>query len=282
MRIPRLASTSFATKSHRNSISGTYAHVNGNSNLLAQKPPSVVVYSRGKKANAPRRRGLRWAGDRTGPASHHPDEPTYNGRSLSTWVRVYRDYSAGADLPETELDGAKQAIRAIGTNALPFLLKWIQQEPPSWHRGAHTRLPQLLSDNAPAKLLFDGPGYETANAAMLAFGILGTNAGPAIPELVALMNATNNQATVNRAMVAMAFMGAPAFLHLAAALSNTNQLGRRMIPYYIRAMAALVGTNVCLPPLKTALQDPDPAVRTAASNALRVLAPSPVTNAPAQ
>src|SRR5215471_16006553 len=106
------------------------------------------------------------------------DEPRYKGRSLSWWIRVYSDSSpteaAAEDFPKfTEIE---HAIRTIGTNALPFLLKWIQKEPPSWHRAAHNKLPDSIKDAAPAKLLIDGPGYDKASQAVVAFGALGTNA----------------------------------------------------------------------------------------------------------
>jgi hypothetical protein len=212
------------------------------------------------------------------------DEPRYKGRSLSWWLRAYSDSSpaeaASEDFPKlTEIE---HAIRAIGTNALPFLLKWIQKEPPSWHRAAHNKLPDSITEVAPAKLLIDGPGYEKATQAVVAFGVLGTNAAPAIPKLVALMTTTTSPRIAGRAIIALSGVGAPAFPYLVTALSDTNQLGRSLIPNFMRSMAADVGTNTCLPPLKTALQDQNLAVRAAASRALRVLAPDLLTNAPAQ
>lgn len=147
----------------------------------------------------------------------HDNEPHYNGRSLSAWLRVYREWSKG-QRGEPDFDEANHAIWAIGTNAIPFLLKWIQQEPPSWHRAAHTKL-SGPSDNALAKLLVDGPGYDKAEAAMLAFGVLGTNAALAIPSLVALMNATNHPATADRATAALSGLGGPALPRLLATLA---------------------------------------------------------------
>ena len=117
---------------------------------------------------------------------------------------------------------------------------------------------------------------------MLAINLLGTNAAPLIPELVALMNGTTNRTTAVRIIAALSGLGAPALPHMAAALSNTNQTGRSAIPSYIFLMARDIGTNACLPPLQAALQDPDPAVRTSASWALSKLAPDILTNTPAR
>src|SRR3569832_1231853 len=50
-------------------------------------------------------------------------EPDYDGRSLSSWViRCGDSRLTGGDA------AAQQAITKIGTNALPFLLRWIQLE----------------------------------------------------------------------------------------------------------------------------------------------------------
>jgi hypothetical protein len=210
----------------------------------------------------------------------HDDEPRYNGRPLSKWLQVYSQNVMAQNSPQfTE---AEQAIRTIGTNALPLLAKWIQQQPPSWHRAAPRNLPETIRDAAPAKFLIDGPGYETANGAMLAINLLGTNATPLIPELVALMKGTTNRTTAVRIIAALSGLGAAALPHMAAALSNTNQTGRSAIPAYIRLMARDIGTNACLPPLQAAQRDPDPAVRAAASWALSKLAPDLLTNAPQQ
>jgi hypothetical protein len=207
-------------------------------------------------------------------------EPRYNGRPLSRWVEVYSDLSTTRDA--AELVEAEQAIRAIGTNGLPFLLKWIQKEPPSWQRAARRYLPGRLSGNAAARFLIDGPDYDRASGAPVAFGFLGTNAAPAIPELAALMTGSTNRTVVGWAIAALGGLGAPALPHLAAALSNTNQIGRDYIPNYILMMAGVAGTNTCLSPLKAALQDPDPFVSTSARHALHTLSPGLLMNPPSQ
>src|SRR6266705_2475093 len=56
-------------------------------------------------------------------------EPTYQGRSLSEWFAVYST-NLQQEEPESKRKAAdaKQAIRNIGTNALPILLKRIQYQ----------------------------------------------------------------------------------------------------------------------------------------------------------
>jgi hypothetical protein len=52
-------------------------------------------------------------------------EPEYGGKRLSEWVLA---------LPPSPTGGtdAELALRSIGTNAVPFLLKWIDYEPAAW------------------------------------------------------------------------------------------------------------------------------------------------------
>jgi len=59
----------------------------------------------------------------------HPSEPRYQNRPLSYWVAML----AGPQARRPEAKEAPAAVTTIGTNALPFLLDWIQYEPPPWN-----------------------------------------------------------------------------------------------------------------------------------------------------
>src|ERR1043165_424132 len=54
-------------------------------------------------------------------------EPSYGGRNLSEWVWCLAPTAQPSALAEAE-----DAIRRIGTNALPCLLKWVEYERPPW------------------------------------------------------------------------------------------------------------------------------------------------------
>src|SRR5713101_6945786 len=60
-------------------------------------------------------------------------EPEYGGKRLSEWVMVigHSDPATGS-IQRAE---AADAIRKIGTNAFPYLLKWISYETPAWKAG---------------------------------------------------------------------------------------------------------------------------------------------------
>jgi hypothetical protein len=195
-------------------------------------------------------------------------EPHYQGRSLSKWLVVYRNYSGSRE--------AEQAIRTIGTNALPYLLQWIRQEPPFWRQAMFRVLPKPISQRVYNLIIM--PGYDRAARATWAFGILGTNAASAIPELTTMIHDPTRPNTAGRAIVALSSLGPPAFPHMTAALSNTNHPYRGQIAFFLgELMVHRVGTNACLPPLTAVLNDPDPGVRTIALQELHYL-----TNAPGQ
>ena len=62
-----------------------------------------------------------------------PKEPEYQGKKLSEWVTFH---SHGSKVAPNNPDFAASAIRNIGTNAVPWLVRWIAYEPPPWARQA--------------------------------------------------------------------------------------------------------------------------------------------------
>ncbi len=213
-----------------------------------------------------------------------PEGPTYQGRSLSKWVELYAAYETTKDEHHREEAAqAAQAVRAIGTNALPFLLQWIRYEPPFWQQRISPDLRLSAQDHALASYIINGPGYEKQKAARKAFTFLGTNAAPAIPALRIMMRETNHHATAMSAIIALSEIGAVGMPTLVSAISDTNYSLRRGVVIALAfETAPIVGTNACLPPLTAALKDPDPLMRAEASRMLSRIAPQALTNAPAQ
>jgi hypothetical protein len=138
-------------------------------------------------------------------------EPSHNGRPLSDWLA---DVRAG---PGFSIVGRpnppKDAVRAMGTNAIPTLLKWISYErspsdnfPPAPevpHWRWHTLNPDELGD-----------------AADSGFGFLGPVALPAIPELVRLARTSSGPDRAERCAVALAAIGPEAIPNLLSLATN--------------------------------------------------------------
>jgi len=100
-------------------------------------------------------------------------EPEYNGIALSTWLE-----RAG----RLRTEGFPEAIKHIGTNALPHLVRAVGYQPPRW-RYWLARQPPTFSNSRLANWLLDDKRIFRAEGAVAAFGILNRDALPALGEL---------------------------------------------------------------------------------------------------
>ena len=138
-------------------------------------------------------------------------EPRYKGKSLSEWLRVY---AAAPD--NVRRDVAADAIRHMGTNALPFLLEAVRHGVPGWMRQVSPvigRLPKPIQ----SKWAHMMAARNRASEAAVGLAILGPVAVPIIPELVADLDNTRRQ---NGAIRALEAIGRPAVPFLVAAITN--------------------------------------------------------------
>jgi len=180
-----------------------------------------------------------------------------------------------------DFEESKIAVQAIGTNALPFLLNWIQQEPPRLGSAIRKHLPSGIANTGLGTYLIFGTHHERATDAAIAFYILGSNAAPAIPALTNLMKDSTHPTTARSAITALGGLGAAGFPYVAAGLADTNQVHRKYIAAQIGLfMPKYVGTNACLAPLTAALADPDALTRSMAAKMLDRLCGQIPTTAP--
>lgn len=198
-------------------------------------------------------------------------EPVYQGRTLSEWLFYERPASTPLSTPNPQ----REAIRKIGTNALPFLLRWIQYEPPAWRKKSAAMTSKLRIVDRKAEL---------AQAGWLGFQILGPEARAAIPELTRLMLRTDPGASeiARQATLAMGGIGYDALPSLLAVLTNQQAVIRGQAAASIGAMRKL-GTNASLavPVLAQCLQDRDSHLAATAANSLGRLAVDPGVAVPA-
>src|SRR5690242_6306928 len=108
-------------------------------------------------------------------------EPKYNGVPLHTLVLQVR----------LDPQSTTSRLRSLPTNALPFLVEWICYEPSAWR--AHLARSILRTWRGPAALrvgswIISTRRHDLAVGSLTAFEALGTNAAPAIPALVRLVN----------------------------------------------------------------------------------------------
>ncbi len=139
-------------------------------------------------------------------------EPSYNGRLLSEWLA---DAHAGPGFSVVGApDPPREAIRAIGTNAIPTLLKWISYEPSPSERSGET------GEDVPRWRWHTLSRKELADSTQSAFGFLGALARPAIPELTRLARTSSDPERAERCAVSLAGIGPEAIPNLASLATN--------------------------------------------------------------
>ena len=208
------------------------------------------------------------------------NEPKYQDRYLFDWLRAY-SLSNPELLSNETRDKAEVAVRNIGTNALPYLVKWIAYKRPAWRTTLRKKLPAFITTREPVAGWLDGDVVLRRECASVGFLILGTNAVSAIPELLAMIKDSTNSASRNGARHALISIGSPAIPALKSALADPNQPEREFIILSFSSMALMHGTNACLPVLIEALNDHDMKVRSAATNVIWDITGQFLTNTPA-
>jgi hypothetical protein len=155
-------------------------------------------------------------------------EPEYQGKKLSQWLepalKGYRNEKEWALDAEKALGAA--AVRQIGTNALPYLLKSIRYEPPAWRRNP----PQVIF-KLPfhAYRLFMDAAEPRAVTAVWGFEILGTEARTAVPELTRILRYGTWLRTRERAARALGYVGEDGVNALTSALEDLQTPRRRVL-----------------------------------------------------
>ena len=143
---------------------------------------------------------------------HRATQPVYKGLRLAQWLDVVARHRINGYDPVTSSQGrqpskdatpeqiheAEAAVRALGTNALPFLLAWISYEPSSpyrFYRGILALMP--LPEHTRAFLwgLTGTKREQLTEFAVQGFRLLNTNALPALADLTKLANDTNHPLT---------------------------------------------------------------------------------------
>jgi len=169
---------------------------------------------------------------------------------------------------------AKEAIRHMGTNALPWLVKWIRYEPASWRRKLSiTKLPAWLrSSRVMVWLVNDAAIFRKENA-INCIRYLGADAAPAIPILVRCLRDSNRMITY-AAAEALGVLAIEPYFALPAltnALEAPNTRLRRTAARAIGQFGDLARS--ALPSLLKAINDSDLRVREEAANAIAQIAP---------
>jgi len=198
-------------------------------------------------------------------------EPRCQGRSLSAWIVRY---GYALDQPEAE-----DAIRQIGSNAIPHLLSWMQYRVPDRKKTLMQKADHFL----PNGIFFDWARVDRGSIRFIcaahAFEMLGPDAKVAIPGLTEIMNDGRADLNAIYASYAIAHMGPEGVAPLVTALTNENNRIRRFVLRGMRYLKA--DARSALPLIIEHLQDKDTALAMAAAQTLGELGLEPALVVPA-
>lgn len=191
-------------------------------------------------------------------------QPAHGTKTLQEWLEL-RNSGNIRDLT----DESQTAIRAMGTNALPYLVSMVSA------RDSSLRLKlRAWAGKNPSirKWIRTSNGERLRGAAGLE--ALGPIAAPAIPELIPLLG---DEQTAYPAALALGAIGEIAVPPLVQCLTNTNAWLRVSA---VQAINFMHGAEGAIPSLVTCLTDPEPAVRSSAAIALGDMRKQPDTVVP--
>lgn len=165
-------------------------------------------------------------------------QPVFQGRKLSEWAQEV-DFLDPDALPLPPAD-AISVIQAIGAKALPHAIRWLSPDP---RDKLKEKCGSLIGEfNASQNwLTFETDFFEPPPKWGWAMGIfyaLGTNARPAIPQLIALLEGADGDASQGAAE-ALSQIGAESIPFLLNSLVSTN---RQAVAGAIQSLTML-GTN---------------------------------------
>jgi HEAT repeat protein len=165
-------------------------------------------------------------------------EPEYKGLTLSKW----------AEARPGDSRGATEAVRQMGTNALPWLVKWVVNEPLSpWQSKVLkivAKFPTRMGGGYAQKSL---SGFERQRRARLAWDglhFLGPDARAAVPDLVKMASDSRYAQSGKTAVTILSGIGEEAVPGLLAILRKPQAPGRRSaIGYFHTTHTGDLGTN---------------------------------------
>jgi hypothetical protein len=191
-------------------------------------------------------------------------EPSYHGKPLKFWLEVYNARNNSQPHPGTPTAQADEAIKAMGTNAIPILLRGLQQHDSRIRLTLWRLLQRCPFIKTP--LVPESRDWE----AYFGFEALGSEASNAVPQLIAIYERDPSPLVQTAVPSILARLG-PAAKEAAPALLRRGIVHTNAIPRYDAAYALgqiEADPELAVPALIKCLSDPDSLVRGQAAEAL--------------
>jgi HEAT repeat protein len=199
-------------------------------------------------------------------------QPVYQGKRLSSWLKVYRL----GWMIHTTLN-ADEAVRQVGTNALPTLLRMLRAK----DSALKVKLMELAKRQHIIKIEYT-TAQELNYRAACAFRALGVEAQSAVPALIEIANRNISPASQCRAIESLGSIGPSAKEAVPSLLGWATNADSEVRDHAITALVEIHAEpyRVCAL-LINALHDPSPVVQINALVALANFGPNAKLAVPA-
>jgi hypothetical protein len=186
--------------------------------------------------------------------------PVYHGKPLTLWLQTYTSSARGSP----EWKEADEAVRHIGTNALPVLLHLIHAK----DSALKLRLVALARKQQLIKIHFVPAAQRNIQASM-AFIVLGDTAKGAVPALVKMFDESLSADSLSATEDALTWIGPAAKPAIPVLLRTATNANSRVRANALWALGAIhAEPQLCVPALIPGLNDSDNWARVSAAHAL--------------
>lgn len=180
-----------------------------------------------------------------------PREPVYQGKRLSGWLNEMEELQSFPSIGRAQRWGrAEEAVRQMGTNAMPQLLQMLRVKD-SWLKR---QVMKLWSNQSIVPMPFKTATVRKRQA-VLGISALGPAAKPYLPQMVELLS---DRETASYAVGAMAGIGPDALAPLTAALESPHLEVRLHAALALWIVWSNAGDNAVRERAAAALQKIDP------------------------
>jgi HEAT repeat protein len=198
-------------------------------------------------------------------AIHKPAELSYQGRSLQDWC-----LRLDASNEQSDQDKAAAAIKEIGSQAIPELIRLLDTQEPAMRKFAFSFSKYFTASSR--RTLSKYAGSPTASrvrgTAARALGCLGPVAKPAIPQLIKALHDPDRQVRLDAAG-ALGWIGPDATSSLILCLNDQDSNVRHVAVFGLGRIGP--GAVAAVPALSRMLHDPDEFVRASAAASLSAI-----------
>jgi HEAT repeat protein len=192
-------------------------------------------------------------------------EPIVDGKPLDFWLDQYRDcITGGGEDRVSKQAKAEEAIRHLGTNAIPQLLAMLRER----DVGLGDKLLELLQKQSLIRIRYK-PAWVRNNEAADGFEILGADAREAVPALIEIYERPQSPSSQVSAAAALAGIGPAASAAVPVLLRGTTNSDHSVRLFAIATLGPIHSTpTIVVPALTRCLNDPFVDVRCLAARSL--------------